>query len=292
MKIKKSKASIAFDIFNHLSLFLLAAVCIIPFLFVFSASVSPIEDIIKRKFFILPRTIDLKTYRYLLSSDTLINSIGLSFWITIVGTFLSMVFTILTAYPLSKQRLRGRKIFQLMIVFTMLFNGGMIPTYLVVSTLKLTNTLWSLWLPGLISAYNMILLRNFFQQIPNELEEAAIIDGCNDIKILYNIILPLSLPAIATFSLFYAVGYWNSYFSAILYINDSKKWPIQVWLRQIVILSSGGFSDNSAVSDMGYIPPQNISYAVIIFATVPILLVYPFAQKYFTKGLMVGSIKG
>jgi putative aldouronate transport system permease protein len=292
MKIKKSKGSIVFDIINYVVLFALAAVCIVPFLFVFSASVSPLEDILTRKFFIFPKNFDLKTYEYLLSSNTLLNSIGLSFWITIVGTVLSMVFTVLTAYPLSKERLRGRRFFQFMIVFTMLFSGGMIPTYLIVSSLRLTNTLWSLWFPGLVSAYNAVLLKNFFQGIPSELEEAAIIDGCNDMKILMKIMLPLSLPALATFSLFYAVGYWNSYFSAVLYINDSNKWPIQVWLRQIVILSSGGFSDNNAVSDMGYIPPQNISYAVIIFATLPILAVYPFAQKYFTKGLMLGSVKG
>jgi putative aldouronate transport system permease protein len=292
MKMKKSKGNIAFDIVNYLVLFALAAVCIVPFLFVFSASVSPLEDILTRKFFIFPRNFDFKTYKYLLSSNTLINSIGLSFWITIIGTVLSMIFTVLTAYPLSKERLRGRRYFQFMIVFTMLFSGGMIPTYLIVSSLGLTDTLWSLWLPGLVSAYNTVLLRNFFQGIPNELEEAAIIDGCNDMTVLIKIILPLSLPALATFSLFHAVGYWNSYFSAILYINDSNKWPIQVWLRQIVILSSGGFSDNDAVSDMGYIPPQNISYAVIIFATLPILAVYPFAQKYFTKGLMLGSVKG
>jgi len=290
--MKKSAASAAFDAANHVLLFCIAALCVSPFLFVVSASVSPMNDVLTRKFFIYPTHVDFSTYRYLLSSVTLVRSIGVSFLITVVGTILNVAATMLTAYPLSKKRLRGRGAVQFLVVFTMLFSGGMIPTYLIVNALGLIDSLWALWLPGLISAFNMILLRNFFQQLSPELEEAAIIDGCNDIVVLARIYFPLSLPSIATFALFYAVGHWNSYFSAILYLNDQNKWPIQVWLRQIVILSQGGFSDTVSVSEMGYVPPQNISFAVIVFATVPILLVYPFLQKYFTKGLMVGSIKG
>ena len=290
--IKDTMGSRIFDVLNYLVIAVAAFICLAPFLFVISASVSPLNDVLSRKFFLYPKVIDLSTYKYLLSTPSLIRSIGISFLVTAVGTVISMFMTITLAYPLSKKELSGRGIVNAMIVFTMLFSGGMIPTYLVVSGLGLTDSLLSLWLPGAVSAYNMILLRNSFSGIPAELEEAALIDGANYWTILWKIIAPLSLASIATFALFYAVGYWNSYFDAVLYIDSAERWPIQVWLRQIVIMSSGGFSDNSSVSDMGYIPPQNISYAVIVFATVPILVVYPFIQKYFTKGVMMGSVKG
>lgn len=291
-KIKMSFGSKCFDVFNVLFLGGVALLCIIPFMFVISASVSPLADILTRKFFLFPTHIDLSTYEYLLSSVQLIKSMGISIMITFVGTILSMVVTLMTAYALSKPQLPGRRFFNTMIVFTMLFSGGMIPTYLVVSGLHLTDTFWALWLPGCVSAYNMILIRTTISAIPKELEEAAVVDGCNYFQSFCKIVLPLIKPTIATFSLFYAVGYWNSYFDATIYINESSMWPIQVWLRQIVLLSSGGFSDASSVSDLGYIPPQNISYAVIVFATIPILLVYPFVQKFFEKGMMSGSVKG
>lgn len=290
--IKKSLGSKITNILIYTIIFIASFICVVPFLFTISASISSPSDILTRKFFIIPHSFDLTTYKYLFSSNTLIRSMGVSALLTIVGTIISMSLSILTAYPLSKAHLKGRGIIQAMIVFTMLFSGGMIPTYLLVSSLHLTNTLWSLWLPNAISAYNMILLRNFFSQLPSELEEAAKIDGCGYLKTLIRIVIPLSLPAIATFSLFYAVGYWNSFFDAMLYLDNDKLWPIQVWLRQIVIMSSGGFSDNASLSDISVMPTQNVSYAVIVFATLPILVVYPFIQKFFTKGLMVGSVKG
>ena len=221
-----------------------------------------------------------------------IKAMGNSFVITIAGTALSMTATVMTAYVLSKPQLIGRKVLNAIVVFTMLFSGGMIPTYLVVSGLHLNDTWWSLWLPGCISAYNMILIRTTISSLPSELEEAAVIDGCNYFQCFHKIVLPLIKPTLATFSLFYAVGYWNDYFNSVLYINDSAKYPIQIWLRNIVMLSSGGFADTTSVSDLGYIPPQNISYAVIVFATIPILCLYPFVQRFFTKGMMVGSVKG
>lgn len=289
---KESAGSKAFTVINYLFLALVSLACLLPFLFVLAASFSPIEEILTRKFFIIPHRIDLTAYQYLFSSDTLIKSVGISLWITVVGTVLSTGLTILTAYALSKPGMPGRRFINAMIVFTLLFNGGMIPTYLVVAGLGMKDTLWALWLPNAISAYNMILLRNTFSQMNPSLEEAAVIDGCNPLQILRRIVIPLSKPSIATFALFYAVGYWNNYFDAMLYIDNDKLWPIQIWLRQIVLLSSGGFTDNSAVESLGYVPPKNISYAVIVFATVPILAVYPFVQKYFTKGIMMGSVKG
>lgn len=172
----------------------------------------------------------------------------------------------------------------------MLFSGGMIPTFIVVKSLGLIDTYWSLILPVAINAFNLIIMRNFFQAIPESLEESAKVDGANDLLIFFKIILPLSLPSIATISLFYAVSYWNTYVNAILYINDSAKWPLQVLLRQIVIVSSGMQADNTSVD---IVPPaQTIKMAVIVVATIPMLIVYPFIQKYFVKGAYIGSVKG
>jgi putative aldouronate transport system permease protein len=292
MAIQRSKGSKAFDIFNHVFLLCIATLCLLPILYVFSTSFASSEELITKKIVLIPIKINFDAYRYLFSSSVLIKSLGVSVIITLVGTAISILLTVLTAYPLSKKHMRGRNFFQMMIIFTMLFSGGMIPTYLLVNGLKITNTLWALWLPGAISAYNMIVIKNFFQQLPESLEEAAKIDGCHEFQILFRIVLPLSLPAIATFALFYAVGYWNAYFGAVIYISNNKLWPIQVWLRQIVLLSSGGFSDTTAVSDVVKAPPKNITDAVIVFATMPILIVYPFLQKYFTKGALVGGVKG
>jgi len=210
---------------------------------------------------------------------------------TLVGTLLSMLLTSLMAYGLSRRDLDGRRVIMFLVVFTMLFNGGMIPTFLVVKELGLIDTYAALILPSAIAAFNLIILKNFFQNIPDGLEESAKIDGCSDFGILFRIVLPLSMPAIATISLFYAVTYWNTYMSAILYLNKSEMWPIQVLLRQIVVLASG--MDYSSSLDSEVPPPeQSVKMAVIVVATLPILLVYPFLQKHFAKGAMLGSIKG
>ena len=178
-----------------------------------------------------------------------------------------------------------------MIIFTMLFGGGMIPTYFVVKQTGLINSLWSIIIPGLISPFNLIVLKNFFESIPNDLKESARIDGCHEIIILFRIIMPISLPSLATFGLFYAVGIWNTYMSALLYIQKSDMWPIQVLLRRIVYVSAGLGDAETIDSDLVSLS-QSIKMAVIMVATIPILCVYPFLQKYFTKGIMVGSIKG
>ncbi|WP_307720010.1 carbohydrate ABC transporter permease [Paenibacillus koleovorans] len=210
-------------------------------------------------------------------------------FITIMGTLVNMVLTCLTAYGLSKKWLKGRGIFNFLVVFTMLFSGGMIPTYLVVSKLGLINSYWSLWLVGAISPFYLIVMRSFFQNIPEELEESARIDGCSEWRILWNIVLPLSAPAIATFTLFYMVHNWNTFFLAILYINDSSRWPLQVFLRQMLIQQS----DSSLAVDLGgfeYGPP--VKMAAIVITALPLLILYPFLQKYFAKGLLLGSVKG
>lgn len=179
-----------------------------------------------------------------------------------------------------------------MVVFTMLFSGGMIPSFLVVKELGLIDSLAALIVPTAINAFNLIIMRNFFQNLPDGLEESAKMDGCSDWGILLRIVIPLSMPAIATISLFYAVTYWNTYMTAILYLNDAAKWPVQVILRQIVILASGLAADTSGMDDFVRPPEQTVKMAVIVVATVPILLVYPFLQKHFAKGALLGSIKG
>lgn len=268
----------------------ISLIMILPFFFIISGSFVSSEELLVRKFVLIPHDISLEAYKFIFSSETIYKSLLVSVMITVVGTLINIVMTALMAYPLSRTTLLGRKPLMLMVVFTMLFSGGLIPTYLVVKSLGLLDTYWSLWLPTAISAFNLILLKNFFQGIPEGVEESAKIDGCNDLQILFKIVLPLSMPAIATFSLFYAVGHWNNYFNALLYLNDSEKWPIQVWLRQIVILSNGGFSDTSASEAV--IPPSTIKYAIIVVATIPVMVVYPFLQKHFAKGVMLGSVKG
>ncbi len=271
-------------------LLLFTLMCLIPFLNILGSSFATPAEIATRTFIIIPREFTLNAYRYILSTPTIFQSIGVSLIVTITGTFLSMVLTAFMAYALSRKYLHGRGIFNFIVVFTMLFSGGMIPTFILVQSLGLIDSIWSLILPSAVSAYNMIIMRNFFQGIPDSLEESAKMDGCSDWGVFFRIILPLSLPSIATISLFYAVSYWNTYQSAILYINDSAKWPIQVLLRQIVIVSSGMNADATSVD---VVPPaQSVKMAVIMVATMPMLIAYPFVQKYFVKGAMVGSVKG
>lgn len=279
-----------FDVANIVFLVLFTLICFIPFVNILATSFATPGEITTRTFILFPKTFTLDAYRYILSTPTIFRSIGVSLFVTGVGTFISMVATAFMAYALSRRYLPGRRIFNFMIVFTMLFSGGMIPSFLVVNNLGLIDSLWALILPVAISAYNMIIMRNFFQGIPDSLEESAKMDGCTDFGVFFRIILPLSLPSIATISLFYAVTYWNTYQSAILYINDPDKWPIQVLLRQIVLVSSGMNADATVVD---VVPPaQSVKMAVIVIATLPMLIAYPFVQKYFVKGAMVGSVKG
>lgn len=279
-----------FDIINHSVLFIVAIVCVLPFVYVLAVSFASPAEVAKGGLILWPKEWSLVSYQYIFSSDTLPRSLLVSIYITVVGTLINLAFTSLMAYPLSKPHLRGRNPILLGVLITMLFSGGMIPTYFVVNGLNLTNTLWSLMIPNAISAFNLIVLKNFFQQIPDGLEDSAKIDGCNDLGVLIRIVLPLSLPAMATFGLFYAVAHWNTFFNAILYINDNEKWPIQVLLREIVILAQSRVGDSSF--DEMDVQPLTIRMAVIVFATVPILLVYPFLQKHFAKGVMLGSVKG
>ena len=261
-----------------------AFICIVPFWYVITSSLSKVGGFLIHDF-------TLDAYKYIFSTHTLPRSLMLTAYITIAGTILKLFFTSLMAYSLAEKSLPGRALFLRMIIFTMLFGGGMIPTYFVVKQTGLINSLWSIIIPGLISPFNLIVLKNFFESIPNDLKESARIDGCHEIIILFRIIMPISLPSLATFGLFYAVGIWNTYMSALLYIQKSDMWPIQVLLRRIVYVSAGLGDAETIDSDLVSLS-QSIKMAVIMVATIPILCVYPFLQKYFTKGIMVGSIKG
>ncbi|WP_419716652.1 carbohydrate ABC transporter permease [Bacillus infantis] len=289
-KNKITKGGRVFSILNGTLLIIIALVCFLPFVNVISSSFASTQEVVSRKFILFPHTFSLDAYRYILSTPTLFKSLGVSIGVTGIGTLVSMVLTSLMAYGLSRRYLAGRNILNFLVVFTMLFSGGMIPTFLVVKAFGLIDSYWSLILPVAINAFNLIIMRNFFQALPDSLEESAKMDGCSDLGVFLKIMLPLAMPSIATISLFYAVTYWNTYMTAILYINDSTKWPIQVLLRQIVIVSSGMQAEGSSVD---VVPPaQTIKMAVIVIATVPMLIAYPFVQKYFVKGALVGSVKG
>lgn len=292
----KSTFSMLFDIINYILLALIAIITILPFIYVFAGSFTATEELIAKKFVLFPTKFSFDAYRYIFSTPTFVRSLLVSIYITVVGTFINILFTGITAYALAHKNIMGRRIIMLGITFTLLFNGGMIPNFLVVRSMNLLDTLWSLLIPGAISAYNLILMKNFFQQLPKELEESAKIDGYNELAIFFKIIVPVSTPAIATFTIFYAVGHWNTFFNALMYINDSQKWPVQVLLRQTVIMSQGGLGDADAISqqmaEKFIVPPETVKLATIVISTVPILLIYPFFQKHFTQGLMLGSVKG
>ncbi|MCC5895974.1 MAG: carbohydrate ABC transporter permease [Alkalibacterium sp.] len=289
-KRKESLGSKVFNVANTGILLIVALLCLLPFVNIIASSFASTQEIVSSPFIIFPRTFSLDAYRYILSTPTIFRSLWVTIFVTVAGTITSMILTSMMAYGLSRPYLPGRRAMNFMVVFTMLFSGGMIPTFLVVNSLGLIDSLWSMILPIAVNAFNMIIMRNFFQALPMSLEESAKMDGASDFLIFRKIMLPLAMPSVATISLFYAVAYWNTYMNAILYINDSAKWPIQILLRQIVIVSSGMQGEGMAVD---VIPPaQSVKMAVIVVATVPMLLVYPFVQKYFVKGALVGSVKG
>ncbi|MDU0203327.1 carbohydrate ABC transporter permease [Paenibacillus sp. MAH-36] len=261
---------------------------IFPFLYVVLTSFAPREEIVTRGFFLIPHQWTINAYGYLMNSEQFVISFKNAVYITLVGTTVNMALTSLMAYGLSKSWLGGRRVLNFMVLFTMLFGGGIIPTYLVVKSLHLLNSYWALFLSGAIAPFHLIVLRSFFQNIPIELEESARIDGCGELRLFWQVILPLSLPAVATFTLFYAVQNWNAYFNAVMYLNDSDKWPLQVFLRQMMNEANG--SMETMATTFQYSPA--VKMAAIVLTALPLLVGYPFMQKYFNKGMLMGSVKG
>ncbi|MGI2296761.1 carbohydrate ABC transporter permease [Paenibacillus sp. GXUN7292] len=288
----RSRGEKAFDVFNILLLAAAAAITLFPFWYIAAVSLSPIEQVMRGGLILWPESLTLESYKLILTNAHFTRALWITVALTAVGTLTNLVLTALMAYPLSKKRLKGRSALLFLVLFTMLFSGGMIPSYLVMKWLNLLNSFWSVIIPSGISAFNLIILKNFFQGIPEELEESGKMDGCTNTGVLFRIVLPLSMPAMATFTLFYAVGHWNQFFTSILYVTNSKLWPIQVVLRQMIIQGSTEEFQAAIANETTEIMPTTIKMAAIIVATVPILFVYPFLQKHFAKGVLLGSVKG
>ena len=288
---RRSVGDIIANVVIYILLTLIAVIMVIPFIYVIAASFATEAEIQTRPIFFIPDSPTLDAYARIFDMNDMgtrvFHSLLISVCVTAIGTFINLFFTTTMAYGLSRSNLIGKKPLLNMVLFTMVFGGGMIPLFLVVKGLGMYDTYAALILPGAISAYNMIIVRNFFMELPRELEEAASIDGCSDIGIFIKIALPLSLPCLATFGLFYAVGHWNNYFGALLYLEDSTKFPFQLVLRNIVMQTAETQTDPNAL-----IPEDTLKMTVIVLGTVPILIVYPFLQKHFAAGVMVGAVKG
>lgn len=284
-----------FDTINYTLITLISLLMLYPFLNVFAVSISAHTAYVDNPLRIWPKDISLIAYKEIMSHAVLWSSYRNTIIVTLTGVAVSIFLYIVTAYPLSKKHLRGRSVLMLIVIFTMLFNGGLIPNYLLMRELGLLNTLAALIFPMLLSGFNLILMKTFMENIPEELEEAARIDGASDPYILFRIVVPLSKPIIATLSLFTAVAYWNNFFNAIIYIRDVNKWPLMLFLREIVEgakLSSIAGGSNAAESVNLMLTPVSLQYAALMIVTLPILCIYPFLQRYFVKGIMLGSVKG
>lgn len=292
LQFKLPKKINAFDIFNVVFMILLSLIFIIPFIVILSTSFISEQESLRRAAYVLfPENIDFSAYNLLLNSGKIVwNAYQVTLFRVIMGTFLNLVFTTTLAYSLARKQLPGKNGIILFIFITMIFHGGLIPTVMVIDNLGLKNSLWVMIIPSLISAWNLFIMRNFFLGIPDEIEESATIDGASPLSTLIRIVLPISMPSIATIGLFYAVYHWNEWFSASIYINDYNKLPIQVIMRNI--LMSGLIQDEARESMDSMPPPSTLRSAIIIISTLPILFVYPFIQRYFVKGTLVGSIKG
>ncbi|SCW33804.1 putative aldouronate transport system permease protein [Paenibacillus tianmuensis] len=291
--LKKTKSDRIVDavIFAVLTVFCLAT--LFPIIFVFVMSITPYTEVLKNGgFVIFPKTVTFEAFKTIFSSNTVPKALQVTVFITVVGTVCNLAVTTMLAYPLSKKFLPGRNVVLLGVVFTMLFSGGLIPTYLTVKATGLMDTLWALIIPGLVSSFNVLIMKTFFEGLPYEIEEAAKVDGCSDIGTLIRIVLPLSLPIMATLGLFYGVNHWNAYFGGVMYLNDRSLYPLQVVLRNMIV--SPAVSQELAVpqSALNAMPPETIKMATVVVAIVPVLIVYPFLQKYFVKGMLLGAVKG
>ena len=281
-----------FNVFNYLFLGVIMVITLYPLYYQFIVSISNGLDVMRGEVTFLPQNITLDTYRQFLKGDLFMYMKNSVFY-TVLGTFINLVMSSLCAYPLTRKQFSGRKFFTFMVTFTMFFSGGMVPLYLVVKELELLDTVWALVLPVAISTYNMIIIRTSFQAIPESLIESAQLDGANDVVILCRIVLPLSKAVLATMLLYYAVSHWNDYFNAMLYIYSKELYPLQIMLRNMLI--AGLFSEEAGVaggSTTFSVTDATLRAAAIIVTTLPILVVYPFVQRYFVKGVMIGSVKG
>ncbi|HEY8390259.1 MAG TPA: carbohydrate ABC transporter permease [Clostridia bacterium] len=288
MNYKLTKGRIAFNIFNITFLSLLTLSFLIPYVYIVSGSFTDEIALIKNGYKLFPSKFSFYAYKFIIDSDPyLLNSVKNSIILTLIGTLVTITVCTLYAYPLSKSYLKGNKFFSLFMIFTMLFSGGLIPYYLVVTTF-FTDSIWAIIIPGAMAPYYTILLRNFFYTVPSSLEEAAKIDGASNIRILIRIYLPLSLPVIATVVLFAAVSYWNNWVGPMLFISSKEKYPIQYLIQQLLTnitsIYGGGGGGN-------ILPTESVKFAAVVLGSMPIIIVYPFLQKYFINGLIIGGVK-
>ncbi|WP_334073201.1 MULTISPECIES: carbohydrate ABC transporter permease [Paenibacillus] len=281
-----------FNVFNHVFLALLSLLCVIPLIHVLAVSFSGKAAASANRVGLWPVDFTLDAYEKTLGNENFIQSLIISVERVVVGTSLSMLVVFLAAYALSKDEkvFRGRNLYSWFFVFTMLFSGGMVPMYILIQKIHLMNTIWALIIPGLVSVWNMILLLNFFRGVPKELEEASLIDGAGHLTTLFRIYLPLSMPAIATLSLFTLVGQWNDWFSGLLYMSDYKKYPLATFLQTILVQQDMS-KMNVDPKMLENISQRTVKAAQIFIGAVPVLLIYPFLQKYFVKGIVLGAVK-
>ena len=292
-RIRESLGDNILKIFVYAMVILLSLACLLPLLNVLASSFSSVESLNAGKVSFWPIGFNVDAYTTILENGQLMRSMLFSLRITFVHVIFTLVMTVLCAYPLSHKDLVGKNIIWPLILFTMYFGGGMIPHYILIRDLNMINTMWSLIIPGLISTYNMILMRSFFSSIPEALREAAIVDGANDATTLVKIILPLSKSMLATIALFYAVGRWNGVQDGMIYINDPSKYILQVRLKNIII-SSTALTElmQEGQNNQTILQTQQVRSAALVFSLIPVMIVYPFLQKYFVKGVMIGSVKG
>ena len=291
MQVSRTNGEKCFDLFNIYLMIFICFMMVYPFWYQICMSLSDPSRVLIEDTFFWPAGFSTASYKAVLTSFYMGSGFTNSLFVTVIGTLLGVFFTTLTAYSISKKTLPGKSVITFIIVFTMLFGGGMIPLYFVVRNTGLINSLWALIIPTMINPFNVVIMRNFFTNMPGEIEESAKIDGASDYLIFFRLIIPLSLPVIATVSLWVAVSHWNDFFHCLLYINDRKKYVLQMILREIINSTKGDTLLRMEGSTMD-VMPDTIKAASIIVVTVPILLVFPFLQRYFVKGIIMGSLKG
>ncbi|RDW16012.1 ABC transporter permease [Oceanobacillus arenosus] len=288
---KQSLGERMFNVSNASFITLLSLTMLLPFLHIVAKSLSSSEAIANGEVLFWPVGFTLDNFQYILQDSSIWRAFGISVLITVGGTLLNLIATASLAYPASRPEFKAKKLILLMVLFTMIFSAPLIPSFLLIKSLGMIDTLWALVLPGLISAFNFFIMRTFFMNIPSTIIDAARVDGLGEMGILFRIVLPLSKPTLATLGIFYGVAHWNSYQNALYFINDPRLYPLQVKLRQMIVTDELSASQGADAYAMMFSSPEGIQMATIVFATLPILLLYPFLQKYFVKGSMLGSVK-
>lgn len=281
------------DYINTAVLVFVGFLAVYPFLYVVALSLSDYQSVVTGKVFLWPKGINLESYKMIMGDRRVTWGFMNSVLYTVTGSAVSVFLTMLTAYPLADQKLKYRKFLMRIFIGAMLFSGGLIPFYILIRNLHWIDKIWALIIPGAISPFLMIITRTFIEQLPGDLFDAAEMDGCSQMRLFLQIVLPLSLPIVATLALYYAVGQWNSFFTPMIFLNTEKKFPLQVFLRQIVIASQQLETEAARINPGSRnMVPESIKAAVLVVSSVPILIVYPFMQRYFVKGIMIGAIKG